>query len=141
MKKLLLGIIAINLTFISANLALRSVEPVQAEDSMSMSETIYVCSWSLFKEMHLAVKNERSNVKYSCKTGDQISIPAEYIKSYCDNSQPIYIEEWLLDHRRALYNCTYNGKKYEAIRSVCITHREECIDTETGKYVKVKRQS
>jgi hypothetical protein len=31
MKNLLLGIIAINLTFISANLALRSVEPVQAE--------------------------------------------------------------------------------------------------------------
>jgi len=31
MKKLLLGIIAINLTFISFNLALKSVEPVQAE--------------------------------------------------------------------------------------------------------------
>ena len=37
MKKLLLGIIAINLTFISANLALRSVEPVQAEDQRSDS--------------------------------------------------------------------------------------------------------
>ena len=31
MKNLLLGIIAINLTFISFNLALKSVEPVQAE--------------------------------------------------------------------------------------------------------------
>ena len=31
MKNLLLGIIAINLTFISFNLALRSVEPVHAE--------------------------------------------------------------------------------------------------------------
>ena len=31
MKNILLGIIAINLTFISANLALRSVEPVQAD--------------------------------------------------------------------------------------------------------------
>ena len=31
MKNLLLGIIAINLTFISANLAFRSVEPVQAQ--------------------------------------------------------------------------------------------------------------
>ena len=31
MKNILLGIIAINLTFISANLYLRSVEPVQAE--------------------------------------------------------------------------------------------------------------
>ena len=30
MKNLLLGIIAINLTFISINLTLRSVEPVQA---------------------------------------------------------------------------------------------------------------
>ena len=38
MKKLLLGIIAINLTFISANLALRSVEPVQAEDQLSRYE-------------------------------------------------------------------------------------------------------
>ena len=31
MKNLLLGIIAINLTFISFNLALKSVEPVQAQ--------------------------------------------------------------------------------------------------------------
>ena len=31
MKNLLIGIIAINLTFISFNLALRSVEPVQAD--------------------------------------------------------------------------------------------------------------
>ena len=31
MKNLLLGIITINLTFISVNLALKSVEPVQAE--------------------------------------------------------------------------------------------------------------
>ncbi len=31
MKKILLGIIAINLTFISAYLALRSVEPVKAD--------------------------------------------------------------------------------------------------------------
>ena len=38
MKNLLLGIIAINLTFISANLALRSVEPVQAEDQLSTYE-------------------------------------------------------------------------------------------------------
>ena len=38
MKNLLLGIIAINLTFISANLALRSVEPVQAEDQRSKRE-------------------------------------------------------------------------------------------------------
>ena len=34
MKNLLLGIIAINLTFISANLALRSVEPVQAHTAV-----------------------------------------------------------------------------------------------------------
>ena len=33
MKNLLLGIIAINLTFISFNLALRSIEPVQASAS------------------------------------------------------------------------------------------------------------
>ena len=38
MKKILLGIIAINLTFISANLALRSVEPAQAEDQLSTYE-------------------------------------------------------------------------------------------------------
>jgi hypothetical protein len=38
MKNLLLGIIAINLTFISANIALRSVEPVQAEDQRSKRE-------------------------------------------------------------------------------------------------------
>ena len=38
MKNLLLSIIAINLTFISANLALRSVEPVQAEDQLSTYE-------------------------------------------------------------------------------------------------------
>ena len=38
MKNLLLGIIAINLTFISANLYLRSVEPVQAE--MTTGKTI-----------------------------------------------------------------------------------------------------
>ena len=31
MKNILLGIIAINLTFISFNLALKSVEPVQAQ--------------------------------------------------------------------------------------------------------------
>ena len=35
MKNILLGIIAINLTFISANLALRSVEPTQAESQRS----------------------------------------------------------------------------------------------------------
>ena len=35
MKNILLGIIAINLTFISANLYLRSVEPVQAELSQT----------------------------------------------------------------------------------------------------------
>ena len=38
MKNILLGIIAINLTFISANLALKSVEPVQAEDQRSKRE-------------------------------------------------------------------------------------------------------
>ena len=38
MKNILLGIITINLTFISANLALRSVEPVQAEDQRSQYE-------------------------------------------------------------------------------------------------------
>ena len=32
MKNILLGIIAINLTFISANLALRSVEPIKASE-------------------------------------------------------------------------------------------------------------
>ena len=37
MKKILLGIIAINLTFISANLYLRSVEPAYAEDQRSKS--------------------------------------------------------------------------------------------------------
>ena len=35
MKNILLGIIAINLTFISANLALRSVETAQAESQRS----------------------------------------------------------------------------------------------------------
>ena len=34
MKNLLLGIIAINLTFISFNLALRSIEPVQAHTAV-----------------------------------------------------------------------------------------------------------
>ena len=38
MKNILLGIIAINLTFISGNLYLRSVEPVQAEDQRSLYE-------------------------------------------------------------------------------------------------------
>ena len=38
MKNLLLGIIAINLTFISINLTLRSVEPAQAEDQMNRYE-------------------------------------------------------------------------------------------------------
>ena len=38
MKNILLGIIAINLTFISANLALRSVEPAQAESQRSDRE-------------------------------------------------------------------------------------------------------
>jgi len=40
MKNLLLGIIAINLTFISFNLALRSVEPVQAETYRSDIEYV-----------------------------------------------------------------------------------------------------
>ena len=35
MKNLLLGIIAINLTFISFNLALRSVEPAYADEQRS----------------------------------------------------------------------------------------------------------
>ena len=35
MKNLLLGIIAINLTFISGNLIFKSVEPVYAEDQRS----------------------------------------------------------------------------------------------------------
>ena len=35
MKNILLGIIAINLTFISVNLALKSVEPAYAEDQRS----------------------------------------------------------------------------------------------------------
>ena len=35
MKNILLGIMAINLIFISANLALRSVEPAQAESQRS----------------------------------------------------------------------------------------------------------
>ena len=38
MKNLLLGIIAINLTFISINLTLRSVEPAHAEDQLSRYE-------------------------------------------------------------------------------------------------------
>ena len=38
MKNILLGIIAINLTFISANLYLKSVEPVQAEEQRSVYE-------------------------------------------------------------------------------------------------------
>ena len=38
MKNILLGIIAINLTFISANLALKSVEPVQAQLSVYQVE-------------------------------------------------------------------------------------------------------
>ena len=38
MKNILLGIIAINLTFISGNLYLRSVEPVQAEEQLSRYE-------------------------------------------------------------------------------------------------------
>ena len=41
MKNILLGIIAINLTFISANLALKSVEPVQASDHV---QKIAICN-------------------------------------------------------------------------------------------------
>jgi len=41
MKNILLGIIAINLTFISANLALRSVEPVQASGHV---QKIAICN-------------------------------------------------------------------------------------------------
>ena len=41
MRNILLGIIAINLTFISANLALRSVEPVQASDHV---QKVAVCT-------------------------------------------------------------------------------------------------
>ena len=38
MKNLLLGIIAINLTIISINMTLRSVEPAHAEDQLSRNE-------------------------------------------------------------------------------------------------------
>ena len=41
MKKLLLGIIAINLTIISINLTLRSVEPVQASGHV---QKIAICN-------------------------------------------------------------------------------------------------
>ena len=41
MKNILLGIIAINLTFISFNLAMRSVEPVQASDHV---QKIAICN-------------------------------------------------------------------------------------------------
>ncbi len=43
MKNILLGIIAINLTFISFNLALKSVEPVQASGHV---QKIAICNTS-----------------------------------------------------------------------------------------------
>ena len=43
MKNILLGIIAINLTFISFNLAIRSVEPVQASGHV---QKIAICNTS-----------------------------------------------------------------------------------------------
>ena len=69
MKNILLGIIAINLTFISANLYLRSVEPVQAQiGGMSYDLTIK------------AVKNALEECKtYSGKPrkGDYYKAPHE----------------------------------------------------------------
>jgi len=44
MKKILLGIIAINLTFISANLALRSMEPANAQ--LGAVQKVVICSES-----------------------------------------------------------------------------------------------
>jgi hypothetical protein len=62
MKKLLLGIIAINLTFISANLALRSVEPVQAKVAgMDQDDLMYDDDFSY------AVRNIVSN---NCYVGE-----------------------------------------------------------------------
>ena len=153
MKNLLLGIIAINLTIISINLTLRSIEPVQAEDTMSMSETTYSCSWRTLKYMHLPPKKVKSNVKYRCEKGELVSVPARYVKVYCDSSQPIYFEDLMSnvittnrgENMSALYSCTYNGKKFEEIKNVCIlsgaTSGEKCIDTETEDLVKVKRQN
>ena len=114
----------------------------------------YSCNWRTVKYMDLPVKNEKSNVKYGCEKGESVSIPARYVKSYCDNSQPIYLEEVVSGAEAktnrgdegmvAFYSCTYNGKKYEEIINVCIlsgaTAGEKCIDTETGNLVKVKRQ-
>ena len=42
MKNLLLGIIAINLTFISLNLSLNSIEPLQAEEQIDRTELQYI---------------------------------------------------------------------------------------------------
>ena len=59
MKNILLGIIAINLTFISANLYLRSVEPVQAHYDKTF-QTIMNTT-----EVELAIKNALSNCRLS----------------------------------------------------------------------------
>ena len=114
----------------------------------------YSCNWRTVKYMDLPVKNEKSNVKYGCEKGESVSIPARYINTYCDNSQPIYLEEFVSgaisrtnrsdEGLVAFYSCTYNGKKFEVMKNVCILAGsridEKCIDTETGDLVKVRRQ-
>ncbi len=51
MKNLLLGIIAINITFISAYLALSSVEPVQAEEQLSKRQIENIVEDVLYYEL------------------------------------------------------------------------------------------
>ena len=60
MKNILLGIIAINLTFISFNLALRSVEPVQAANSIDTEECKMIRSKAGFV-MRLNKKDIKNN--------------------------------------------------------------------------------
>jgi hypothetical protein len=60
MKNLLLGIIAINLTIISINMTLRSVEPVNAQYSSSL-QRVEICSGSSFDLTCLEVHDDVGN--------------------------------------------------------------------------------
>ena len=89
MKNILLGIIAINLTFISANLALRSIEPVQAEDQRSQYELQSLIKRTVSNNCYTNHKhnNDRHNHPLSSQyisTNHSINIKRTEATIYCD---------------------------------------------------------
>ena len=96
MKNILLGIIAINLTFISANLALRSVEPVQAEDQRSqyelqsliertVSDNCYTNHYHNNDRHNHSIKKHGNPSRYSFSSSkESINIKRTEATIYCD---------------------------------------------------------